>query len=322
MISLIVGVSMKVSVIVPVYDVEDYIDKCLDSLVHQTLKDMEIIVVNDGSPDNSEEIIKKYEKKYKNVKYVVKKNGGLSDARNYGLKYAKGDYIGFVDSDDYVASDMFEKLYNKIIEDDSDVSVCEFVYVYPDGKMVRSYSNLNYTNEVDKKYLISPPMAWTRLYKKDLFKELSFKKGIYYEDLEMNPKVLKYTKKISFVDEGLYYYIVRNNSIMRQNTFKEKLLHIFDILDNNKKLLYKDYPDEIEYMYIDHLLRNASLRFMEYDNYKENINRIVNIFKKDFPNWKKNKYLKQSSKKMQILCKLAYNKRYMLLRLIKKVKGI
>ncbi len=312
---------MKVSVIVPVYNVYEYIDKCLDSLVHQTLKDMEIIVVNDGSPDDSESIIKKYEKKYKNIKYVVKKNGGLSDARNFGLKYATGDYIGFVDSDDYVANDMFEKLYNKITKDKSDIAVCEFNYVYPDGKIIRSYSNLDYTDEVDKKYLISPPMAWTRLYKKDLFKELKFKKDIYYEDLEMNPKVLLYTKKISFVDEGLYYYIVRNNSIMRQNTFNEKLLHIFDILDSNKKLLYKDYPMEIEYMYIDHLLRTASLRFMDYDNYKENINKIVDIFKSDFPNWKKNVYLKKSSKKMKLLCHLAYHKCYLLLKIIKKVTG-
>jgi len=314
-------VYMKVSVIVPVYNVYDYIDKCLDSLVHQTLKEIEIIVVNDGSPDNSEEIIKKYEKKYKNIKYVIKENGGLSDARNYGLKYATGDYISFVDSDDYVSLDMFEKLYNQIIKDKADVFVCEFNYVYPDGKIIRSYSNLDYTDIPDKKYLISPPMAWTRLYKKELFKNLRFKKGIYYEDLEMNPKVIKYTKKITFVNEGLYYYIVRSGSIMRQNTFNEKLMHIFDVLDSNKKLLIKDYPDEIEYMYIDHLLRTASLRFMDYDNYKDNINKIVDIFNKDFPNWQNNIYYKKCSKKMKLICHLAYHKNYLLLKLIKKVTG-
>ncbi len=312
---------MKVSVIVPVYNVEEYIDKCLDSLVHQTVKDMEIIVVNDGSPDNSEKIIKKYEKKYKNIKYVIKENGGLSDARNYGLKYATGDYIGFVDSDDYVANDMFEKMYDKITSDKTDIVVCEFNYVYPNGNIIRSHSNLPYTDEVDKKYLISPPMAWTRLYKKELLTKKQFMKGIYYEDLEMTPKLLKYTKKISFLDEGLYYYLVRNNSIMRQNTFNEKLMHIFDVLDSNKKLLYKEYKDEIEYMYIDHLLRTATLRFMEYDNYKETISKIVDIFKDDFPNWENNIYLRQSSKKMKIICHLAYHKRYSLLKLIKKVTG-
>ena len=312
---------MKVSIIVPVYNVEEYIDKCLDSLVHQTLSDIEIIIVNDGSPDNSEAIIKKYLKKYKNIKYLVKENGGQSDARNFGLKHATGKYVGFVDSDDYISLDMFEKMYNKIEEDQADIVVCEFYYVYPNGKMVRSYSNLPYTDIPDKKYLLTPPMPWSHLYKRELFDKLQFKKNIIYEDLEINPKFIKYTKKISFLNEGLYYYIVRQGSTMRQNTFNEKLMFIFDVLEGNKKVLYKDYPDEIEYMYIDHLLRTASLRFMDYDNYKDNINRIVDIFNKEFPNWENNIYFRKCSRKMKIICHLAYHKRYFLLRIIKKVTG-
>ena len=104
---------MKVSVIVPVYNVENYLEKCLTSLVNQTLKDIEIIVVNDGSTDNSQKIIDRYEKKYSNVKAYVKKNGGVSDARNYGINKAKGKYIAFVDGDDYVDEMMYEKMYKK-----------------------------------------------------------------------------------------------------------------------------------------------------------------------------------------------------------------
>ena len=110
----------KVSVIVPVYNVEKYIEKCLESLVNQTLKDIEIIIVNDGSKDKSEKIINKFLSKYKNIVYVEKQNGGLSDARNYGMKYAKGEYIAFLDSDDYVDTTIYEKMYNKAKEENAD----------------------------------------------------------------------------------------------------------------------------------------------------------------------------------------------------------
>ena len=109
---------VKVSVIVPVYNVEKYLSNCLDTLVNQTLKDIEIIVVNDGATDSSPEIIEEYAAKYTNIIALNKPNGGLSDARNYGLPYAKGEYIGYVDSDDYVDYDMYERLYNKAKEAD------------------------------------------------------------------------------------------------------------------------------------------------------------------------------------------------------------
>ena len=121
---------VKVSVIVPVYNVYDYLGKCLDSLVNQTLKDIEIIVVNDGSPDNSEEIIDIYKKKYKCIKAYKKENGGLSDARNYGIKRAQGEYIAFIDSDDYVDTQMLEKMYQKAKKDNLDIVVCDVYNVY------------------------------------------------------------------------------------------------------------------------------------------------------------------------------------------------
>ena len=109
----------KVSIIVPVYGVEEWLERCMESLVHQTLQDIEIIVVNDGSPDNSQEIIDRYVKEYPDlVQGHIKENGGLSDARNYGLQYATGEYIAFVDSDDYVDVTMYEKLYKKAIEEE------------------------------------------------------------------------------------------------------------------------------------------------------------------------------------------------------------
>jgi len=182
-----------------------------------------------------------------------------------------------------------------------------------------SIKNLNYSSDVIKNYLISAPMACTRLYKKCLFDKIQFKKGIYYEDLELTPKFVGYTKKIDFIDEGLYYYYQRTGSIMKQKKFNDRLYDIFKVLDSNRIMLYKEYPLEIEYMYITHLLRSATLRFLDYPNSKELINKIVDTMNAHFPNWKKNTYYLKSSKKLQLVCRLAYKKHVFLLKLIKKV---
>ena len=136
---------IKVSVIVPVYNVEKYLEKCLDSLVNQTLKEIEIIIVNDGSPDNSHKIIDKYTKKYKNIKAYLKENGGLSDARNYGLKKASGEYIAFLDSDDFVKEDMYQKMYEKAKSGNFDMIVCDLNYKSENSSVIqRAFSNIKH----------------------------------------------------------------------------------------------------------------------------------------------------------------------------------
>ena len=125
----------KVSIIVPVYNVEKYIDKCLDSLVNQTLKDIQIIIVNDGSKDDSIKIIKEYQEKYGNkIKYLEKENGGLSDARNYGIPYAEGEYIAFLDSDDYIEKNAYEEMYNIAKKEEADMVECDFYWEYPNKR--------------------------------------------------------------------------------------------------------------------------------------------------------------------------------------------
>ena len=165
----------KVSIIVPVYNVEDYLERCLDSLVNQTLEDIEIIVVNDGSPDNSQAIIERYEKNYPNkVKGYIKENGGLSDARNYGMPYAKGEYVAFVDSDDYVELTMYEKLYNEAKAKDSEIVVCGYFKVDEKEKTMQSaqMGNMEFfdQNPRERKEIleINAPYAWNKLVKRDL----------------------------------------------------------------------------------------------------------------------------------------------------------
>ena len=311
---------MKISVIVPVYKVYDYLEKCLNSIVNQTFKDYEIIVVNDGSPDNSQVIIDKFVKKYSFVHGYRKENGGLSSARNYGLKYAKGEYIAFVDSDDTIEPNMLEEMYKKAKEDNSDIVLCDYWSLEEKGnRYMRAY--LKMSDDSKKEYLLAPPNAWIRLIRKSILDKEKFTEGLYYEDLDISPRLLKHANKISFVEKPLYDYFVREGSIMGQKTFNERLLDIFKVLENNKRELEKDYPEELEYLYITHLLRTTSLRFVSFPNTSMYLEKINNIMKTDFPNWNDNIYYKKSSKKMKLICFCAIHKLYFILRIMKRMTG-
>ena len=178
-----------VSIIVPVYNVEKYLSKCIDSILAQTYKNLEIILVDDGSKDNSGTICDEYSKKDKRIKIIHKPNGGISDVRNHGLKIATGDYIGFVDSDDYIAEDMFETLVSLLEKNDADISIVSF-YEYYNGKLigVRENENVEIMNKVEaiKELLIDRKIqsyTWNKLFKKELFDGLQFPVGKNFEDI-------------------------------------------------------------------------------------------------------------------------------------------
>lgn len=287
----------KVSVIVPVYNVENYIEKCLESLVNQTLDDIEIVVVNDGSTDNSEKIIKKYiERNNSKIKYVVKENGGLSDARNYGMMFATGDYIAFLDSDDYVDVTTYEKMYKKAIEEDCDFVECDFIWKY-DKKEVKDYG---YCYK-DKHEMLTNArvVAWNKLIKKELVDKLQigFPKGLRYEDVEFFYKLLPYINKYGFVKEYLIYYVQRENSIV--NTQNERTKEIFMVLDNvieyyKDKGFYEEYKTELEYTYTRLLLCSSLLRIVKIKDKKirkEQLNMTWTNLNNKFPEWKNNSVL-------------------------------
>lgn len=287
----------KVSIIVPVYNVEKYIDKCLNSLVNQTLNDIEIIIVNDGSIDDSEQIILKYKEKYPSkIVYLKKENGGLSDARNFGMPYAKGDYIAFLDSDDYVELDTYEKLYNRAIQTDADMVECDFYWEYSDKKI--HDTSANYKDESDM-YANARVVAWNKLYKKDLIinSGIKFPKGLRYEDLEFFYKILPQLKKIELINEPLIHYVQRDDSITYVQN--EKTADIFAILDNIINYykwinLYNQYNQELEYMYVRILFGSSFKRMLNIKD-KETRRKLLmdsyfNAFE-NFPDWKSNKIL-------------------------------
>ena len=309
---------MKVSIILPVYNVEKYIKECLDSLVNQSYKNIEIIVVNDGSPDNSQKIIDEYSKEYKEVKSYTKENGGVSSARNLGLDKATGDYVMFVDGDDYVSKDIISKLIEDIKKEKCDIACSDIIKFYEDGKETYYKTNQNYSDNDIKNYIIGDSGPCAKLFKKELFDKVKFRK-LAYEDLDIIPILAINVNKIGYIKEGLYYYRQIDGSATRLSKYNESMLDIFTVLENVYDKLNNKYPEEVEYIYISHLLRTTTLRMIDFKETKQYLHKIIAIMKEKFVGWKNNVYYKKSSKKMKIICNLAYYKQWWILKIIKRI---
>lgn len=221
--------NVLLSVIIPVYNVEPYIDKCLKSVFRALPDRTEVIVINDGSPDNSEEIILKYKEKYNNLIYVKKENGGLSSAKNRGLKEAKGRYIIFLDSDDYVSCNMHSTMLKKAIDKDSDFVYCDISMVFEDG----SVKNCNVTNYSRKNKLMQlldnnlMAASWNKMIKRELYNDIIFPEGINNEDVAVSPLLMLKANNIQKVESPFYKYLQRSGSIQNSG-FSEKRFMIFD----------------------------------------------------------------------------------------------
>ena len=320
----------KLSIIVPVYGVEKYIDKCLNSLVKQSLKEIEIIVVNDGTKDNSQKIVDKYVKKYPDkIKSYIKENGGQGSARNYGLKKATGEYIGYVDSDDFVEKDMYKKLYNKAKENNYDIVVCGNYNVSEDyqNKNIDAFIN-NYNTDLENIFF-GKMAVWNKIYKRDILikNKLEFKEKVWYEDLAFTLKAIMNSNTFAFIDEPLYDYLIREGSTMNNSNVQRNLEildafnDILSYIQHNKK---EEYFNKVEFLAIDHIYISAIVRVLKADSdkniKKETIEKLINYMNKNFPNYKSNKYINTLSKNRKIIYKLINIKMYGLINLIFKVK--
>lgn len=290
----------SVSVIVPFYNVENYIEKCLETLVNQNLEDIEIILVNDGSKDRSKIIVDKFLKQYpEKIVYLEKENGGLSDARNYAIPHAKGEYIAFLDSDDYVEKTMYKDMYELAKKENSDMVECDFYWEYPDKNKRKEDKGVIYNGKKEMLEKVRV-VAWNKLIKKEILEKsgVLFPKGLRYEDVEFTYKLVPYLDKVSFLKKPCIHYIQREGSI--SNNQNERNKEIFQVLDNVIKFykennLYDEYKDELEYVYVRYAFCSSLLRIVKIKD--ENIQselleltwRKVN---ETFPNWKQNTVLK------------------------------
>lgn len=297
----------KVSVIIPAYNAEKFIRKCLDSLVNQTLKEIEMIIINDESKDNTLNVLKEYKKKYPDMINIInQKNAGPGGARNAGLECATGEYIAFVDSDDYIDLHMLQYLYEEAKKKDYDMVVCDSYTVYPDHTVYQDSGITKETKKVGdikRNMIFSYAVLWNKIYKRSLLEDVRFIKYVYYEDIEYLHRVFPKVQSIGVVKEPLYYYIQQEGSITY--TYNEKL---YDIVNNFNGLIesykelgyYKSYKNELEYSYIRYTYATFLNRLAKCKN-KEEYNRGVSYalkqVKMHFPNHKENPYLKEKGKK-------------------------
>ena len=234
---------IKYSFIVPVYNTEKYLKRCLDSLAKQTYKNYEIIIVNDGSTDNSEKIIDNYIKKYNNILLIKQKNEGLSEARNNGVKKAKGKYLIFVDSDDYVEKNLLENIDKKI--EDVDILRYQIITEDDEGNDKKEYKEEEFDitsgsdafRRITSYHFVEP--AWCYVYKKDYYldNKFKFKKGIYHEDYALIPYVINKASTVKSINYLGYHYITRDGSIMNNKDYKKTVKKCFDMLEGYKYLM-------------------------------------------------------------------------------------
>jgi hypothetical protein len=303
-----------ISIIIPAYNAEKYINKCIDTLINQTKKELEIIVINDGSTDNTENIVKSY--KDKRIKYYKNKNQGIGKTRNFGIEKATGKYLMFVDSDDYIEKDACEKMFNRAENNNLDIVICDFYKVYDSGDTEQIHtpsfkdSTLKDNPDIITEYLC----PWAKLYNRKLIidNNIRFVENLKYEDAPFVIESLCSANKIGKVDECLNYYVIHGNS---ETTVRDRrcfdILKIIDIIrkyTNNKNYL-KEKIDKLTVR----IITNYTIQQRMQSNKKigmEFIDKAFEYLEKEIPDYKNNKYyenrsiLKRIIEKNKILTKL------------------
>ena len=324
----------KISVIVPVYNTEKYLSKCLDSILNQTLTDIEVIIVNDGSTDNSQQIIEDFVKKDTRISFIVKENGGLSDARNVGIEASIGMFLAFIDSDDYIDPIMFQTMFDLAEKHQSEIVMCDLVKVDENGNEFR---DLPQSPQLPDKIILKENFtifgemscfACNKIFKKSLFNQHKFKKGIHFEDIELIPKLILDSTIISKVNQPFYKYFERQDSITKTHTAKglDMFFAVNEVSDYFKLSNYNTFAVELErfqilqgyYSYLayvayvkDKVLKDEMI--FELKNFLKK----YNISKKSLKNYKrfKENYLNSLSLKKKIF----YYMSFINLNLLKKI---
>ncbi len=245
----------KVSIIVPVYNVELYLEKCLGSLVNQSLQEIEILVVNDGSTDSSQRIIDDFQRKFpEKIFSFVKENGGLSDARNFALDRASGEFIGFVDSDDYVTETMFDEMYHLAKKHNAEMVVCNLQKVDEFGTVTQKLTQIpNMLEKINLKEHFSvfsdlSYFACNKLFNRELFREKRFKKGVHFEDIQLIPQLLLECETLAQTQSYHYQYLERSDSITKTHTERglDILKAVEDVEEAFRNSQYSDRKKELK----------------------------------------------------------------------------
>lgn len=301
----------KLSIIVPVYNVEKYIRKCLQSLIDQTLSDYEVILVDDGSTDGSAEICKEFCNRDKRFKLFQKQNGGLSDARNYGLKYATGTYVGFVDSDDYIKKDMYMNLIKVADKYSADIVASKFLVGTDGGILGRKDTKKTVEfsgDEMIREYIFQETSdyyithsVWDRIYKADLLTDIRFDKGRNYEDIVFSTLAFLKAKKCVYYDYSGYIYVLREGSIMNSNDIVQEYDDLSDQLKKRIKILKDnqkyDCAEKCSFEYFYYCV-DAKCRFLAKEG--EIKKKYIKLINSDLKDYRKDSVRYALNKKMYI----------------------
>ncbi len=239
-----------ISVIIPIYKVEKYLDNCVKSVVEQTYRNLDIILVDDGSTDTCPEICDRWAEEDNRIRVIHKKNGGLSDARNSGINIAKGKYFVFVDSDDYISIDYIEEMYKKM-KADVDIVCTGYARVTDSGDILKKSHVINGTftrNEAMAELVengVITTTAWGKIYRAELFSDLRFDCGKYHEDMYIMHKILHRARKVSVIEKGVYYYRVNNQSITGVKFTSKHQDAVYSQLER-LEFIKNNYPELIE----------------------------------------------------------------------------
>lgn len=319
-----------VSVIVPVYKVEQYLEKCVKSIQNQTYQNLEIILVDDGSPDKCGKMCDAFAKKDERIRVIHKPNGGLSDARNAGVPLATGKYLLFVDSDDYIELSLIEKAVNVAEKNSCDIVLFDHFHVENGEPEIRRNgvpSGRPLNVKECPKLLLAAPSAWSKLFNREFYNRtnISFPKGLYYEDLGTTPKLFFEADKIMYLDEPLYYYMIRGNSIMGSKNFernyRDKIKILNDIIEfYQRNGAFEEYYQELEYLVFANAYFGPSREIVLSKEGTEYLEKYRNYMYQKFPHFANNKYIKQMGKKNRLHMYVLNTRQYWIMRLLSKCR--
>ena len=322
----------KASIIVPVYNVKDYLEKCVASLLAQTCPDFELLLVDDGSTDGSGRLCDLLAESDPRIRVIHQENRGLGGARNTGIEAAAGDWLLLVDSDDWIDPTVLEHTLAAGEETGAELVIFGFRSVWEDGNVHREYreafpANVPLEPPQRRDLLLIYPAAWNKLYRRELFTrtEVRYPPRVWYEDIRTTPKLLTAARSVAVLEDVGYNYLQRQGSIMNNKNVarSREILDAFDDLLAwfESRGLLEDYRRELEYLCLYHAWLTASVRVLRGDKTSSLPDEFAAYLNEHFPAWRESPYLSRLTRNEQILLKLLEKRHYTAIRLLFKLKG-
>ncbi len=322
----------KASVIVPVYNVEKYLEKCVKSILAQTERDFEVLLVDDGSTDGSGALCGALAEQDSRIRVIHQENRGLGGARNTGIRAAAGKWLLLVDSDDWIEPDILEKAMEAGERENADLVMFSMRSVNEVGEELHLFTenvpkNVGLTLAEQKDILLTSPSACNKLYRKDLFLRtgLEYPPKVWYEDLRTTPKLMAKAGRMVFLDHVGYNYFQRTGSIMKSSDVSRNG-EILDVFDDvlpwfREQGLFEPYREELEFLVLSNAYLQASVRVIKTVGKHPLLARFASYLEENFPNFRKNKYRNTLNRKQRLILRLLDRKMYAFASLIFKIKG-